>query len=262
MNLVPKISVVTIAFNDLSGLRQTMESVLSQTYPNIEYIVIDGGSRDGSAELIKENAAKIAYWISEPDQGTYAALNKGATRCTGEWVVFMNSGDDFANADIVQQVSSSLLDPSVSFVYGDKIVKYESYEVISKAGPVANLWMGSQFSHQSVFIRNSVQKEHPYNLKNRISADFEFFFSSYAAGQRFVQLNLPVSRVSAGGISDRDRLENIAAFYRVVRSLRPALSVHGYYLSMLVMQFVKLSLKRLLPEQWIHRYRRAFRKLV
>ena len=91
----PKISVVTVVFNDHLHIEQTLCSVLSQTYDNIEYIVIDGGSTDGTVQIIKKYANKLAYWVSEPDKGVYDAMNKAISHVTGTYVSFMNSGDSF-----------------------------------------------------------------------------------------------------------------------------------------------------------------------
>ena len=93
MNHQIKISVITVVYNGIDLLRGTMESVFAQTYPNIEYIIIDGNSNDGTLELIKENESKITKWISEPDKGLYDAMNKGIKLATGDFLWFMNAGD-------------------------------------------------------------------------------------------------------------------------------------------------------------------------
>ena len=87
------ISVVTVSYNAVSTIEQTILSVINQTYPHIEYIIIDGGSTDGTVDVIKKYADKITYWVSEPDKGIYDAMNKGLRRVRGDWCVFMNSGD-------------------------------------------------------------------------------------------------------------------------------------------------------------------------
>ena len=100
-----KISVITVVFNDAKHIRETMESFFSQTWENKEYIVIDGGSNDGTAEIVKEYADQLSYWCSEKDDGIYDAMNKGIKRCTGDWINILNSGDLFATPHALEAVS-------------------------------------------------------------------------------------------------------------------------------------------------------------
>ena len=103
-----KLSVITINFNNRDGLRKTIESVVKQTYKDFEYIIIDGGSTDGSVDVIKEYADKIDYWVSEPDKGIYNAMNKGIDVAKGEYCIFMNSGDVFFSNDVYNEVYEDL----------------------------------------------------------------------------------------------------------------------------------------------------------
>lgn len=89
------ISVVTVSYNAVATIEQTLLSVINQTYPNIEYIIIDGGSTDGTVDIIKKYADEIVYWISEPDKGIYDAMNKGIKKANGEWINFINAGDSY-----------------------------------------------------------------------------------------------------------------------------------------------------------------------
>lgn len=89
----PKISVITVSFNRLQELRETFSSIISQTYKNVEYIIIDGASEDGTVDFLHQNSVNISYWISEKDAGIYDAMNKGALVATGDWIIFMNCGD-------------------------------------------------------------------------------------------------------------------------------------------------------------------------
>src|SRR5687767_14003562 len=93
----PTISVVTVVFNNASCIQETIESVLGQDYPSVEYIVIDGGSSDGTVEVIKKYASGMAYWTSEPDEGIYDAMNKAIDKASGDWIIFMHSGDCFTS---------------------------------------------------------------------------------------------------------------------------------------------------------------------
>ena len=112
-----KVSIITINFNNSKGLERTFKSVFEQTFQNFEYIVIDGQSIDGSKDLIKANSNKIAYWISEKDHGVYQAMNKGIQQASGEYVLFLNSGDHFTHERILEQTSKEL--DGTGIVYGN-----------------------------------------------------------------------------------------------------------------------------------------------
>lgn len=98
------ISVVTVCYNAADTIEKTMLSVLNQTYHDIEYIIIDGGSTDGTVEIIRKYADRIAYWVSEPDKGIYDAMNKGIKVATGEWINFMNAGDEFVDEGVIEKL--------------------------------------------------------------------------------------------------------------------------------------------------------------
>ena len=107
--LIMFISIVTINKNNLHGLKNTMESILAQTCDQYEWIIIDGGSSDGSVELIKDNASKIHYWVTEPDNGIYNAMNKGIDESSGDYILFLNSGDRFASPTILSSYREAFL---------------------------------------------------------------------------------------------------------------------------------------------------------
>ncbi|ROT05017.1 glycosyltransferase, partial [Muribaculaceae bacterium Isolate-104 (HZI)] len=112
-----KISVVTVCYNAADSIEQTMLSVLNQSYPYIEYIVIDGGSTDGTVDIIKKYADRLAYWVSEPDKGIYDAMNKGIAAATGSYINFMNSGDSFYDNRVVEAIFKDGCD-SADIIYG------------------------------------------------------------------------------------------------------------------------------------------------
>ncbi len=99
----PLVTIVTVSYNVVSTIERTILSVVNQTYSNIEYIIIDGGSTDGTVDIIKKYMDKIAYWVSEPDKGIYDAMNKGILMAKGQWINFMNSGDYLYSNDVISQ---------------------------------------------------------------------------------------------------------------------------------------------------------------
>ena len=108
LKMAPLISIITVNFNDKIGLERTLESVFSQNFRNFEYLVIDGGSNDGSKDLLEKNSEKINYWVSEPDKGIYNAMNKGISFAKGEYLIFLNSGDHLKNENSLEIAQKSI----------------------------------------------------------------------------------------------------------------------------------------------------------
>jgi glycosyltransferase involved in cell wall biosynthesis len=115
------ISIITVVYNGVSTIEQTILSVINQTYKNIEYIIIDGSSTDGTVDIIKKYEKHLIYWVSEPDKGIYDAMNKGIRKATGEWLNFMNSGDIFSDISVLKNIfcTNSTLISSIKFLYSD-----------------------------------------------------------------------------------------------------------------------------------------------
>lgn len=175
---LPKISVITINLNNAEGLKKTIESVARQTYTPLEYIVIDGGSTDGSAELIKKCTTSISYSISEKDNGIYNAMNKGIRHATGEYIMFLNSGDVFSDNEIVSQLSSEANNKDI--VYGDLLFLSKSDKrVVRYPGNLNfNFFVTDHNSlpHCGTLIRKSLfNLVGLYNEELTIVSDWEFF---------------------------------------------------------------------------------------
>ena len=180
-HLQPKFSIITITYNAEQWLERTILSVLSQSYTNVEYIVIDGASTDRTVELIKQYEAGISYWVSEPDQGLYDAMNKGLRKATGDYVWFLNAGDTLYTADTLQSVVASLK-KSVSLpdvLYGEtQIVDAQGRSLGMRRlkAPRKLTWkrfrMGMLVCHQSFVVKRSLAPE--YDTTYRWVADYEW----------------------------------------------------------------------------------------
>jgi len=202
-----RITVITVVFNDAAHLQRTIDSVACQTYKNIEHIVIDGGSTDGTLQII-ERCQSIDYWLSEDDSGIYDAMNKGVGCSTGEWINFMNSGDVFFNDNVIGDIFSNNQRCSADLVYGDVEVDYGGFKKVRRAGAIERLKQGMQFSHQSLFAKRSVLMALSFDLSYRTAADYNFVVASWVNKYRFEYVELVVSSISAGGVSDVKRLQS------------------------------------------------------
>lgn len=178
-NFVEKIrmrySVITINYNNIEGLRQTINSVIAQTSTNYEYIVIDGGSTDGSLDAIKEYSTSLSYWISERDNGIYHAMNKGIAQAHGDYCIFMNSGDCFYENTVLEAIERSNANEDI--IVGKVFV--EKQGVIISPFPKGELTFYHLYSgsipHQGSFIRTDLLKKYPYDEALKISSDWKFF---------------------------------------------------------------------------------------
>lgn len=166
-----KISIITINYNNKEGLRNTIESVVTQTYTDYEYIIIDGGSNDGSIDIIRQYADKISYWVSEPDKGIYNAMNKGIVQARGEYLNFMNSGDVFYNNETLASVVDTLdadivsgktyYEGGVHGFFKDKITMLDLYR--------------KTLPHQASFIKRNLFDKRKYDETLKIASDWKFF---------------------------------------------------------------------------------------
>lgn len=127
------ISVVTVSYNAVTTIEQTILSVINQTYPHIEYIIIDGGSTDGTVDVIKKYADKITYWVSEPDKGIYDAMNKGVREAKGKYITFLNAGDFYYNQDsLLQLIQKGEIDNDPDVIYGYQIHSFNYGKFVRK----------------------------------------------------------------------------------------------------------------------------------
>ncbi|WP_338355674.1 glycosyltransferase family 2 protein [uncultured Marinobacter sp.] len=237
----PLVSVVTVVFNMRDSLANTLASVSRQTYPNIEYVVIDGGSTDGSLEVIRESEALIDYWRSEPDRGIYNAMNKAIDLVTGEWVLFMNAGDWFWSEDSIASIFSGLGHHELDVLFGDHEVRYsDGRQRLVKAGDVKDIWKGARFCHQSAFVRRDLQAR-KFREDLKIVADYEFFYRAWLDGYRFGHRDIVVASYEAGGVSDRKRLTSTIERWSVVKG---GLRVHTYYGWRLLIEALKMVVKK------------------
>lgn len=207
-----KISIVTVTYNCKNDVEKTIKSVLDLDYPNIEYIVIDGASKDGTVDIIKTYADHIDYWISEPDKGIYDAMNKGLRKATGDWIFFLNTGDVFADNKVLRQVPfcecRQALD--VCGIVGDIKADYQGCVVERKKTiPFyrnSKRYKNMGFSHQGVFVRTNMAKILQFDLKYSLCADYNMMVELNKKGYRFVEIDLPICVIQGGvGASEANR---------------------------------------------------------
>lgn len=220
---MPALTVVTVTLNDLPGLRATRESLGRMRGVDWEHVVVDGGSTDGTVRYLEE-LGEGARWSSGRDLGPYDAMNKGAAAARGRWVMFLNSGDTLADPGAPARLLRAAEFPGVGMAYGDHLFQGElrrarSLECLhaSLLDGDARAWLWGHPCHQSVIGRSSLLREHPFDLRFRVAADYHWMERARQAGYRSVYVPGPVADFQPGGLSSRLHLRCLAEWLRIAR---------------------------------------------
>ncbi|PXY44078.1 glycosyltransferase family 2 protein [Flavobacterium hydrophilum] len=198
-----RLSIVTINYNNREGLKKTVESVINQTYTEFEYIVIDGGSTDGSVEYLHNQNQNLNYW-SEPDTGIYNAMNKGIVKATGEYLLFLNSGDALLNDEILKNIALNL---DQKAVYYAPIYLDQNNETKKKVEYPLNIDEKFAFTNticqQAVIYHNSVFKNNFFDEKLKYISDWKMHFVLFKAKINFIHLNIPFAIYDLNGLTSK-----------------------------------------------------------
>ncbi len=194
-----RVCVITVCFNARADLALTLASVRSQRYEALTHIVQDGGSTDGTIELLQADRSEMSRWVSEADGGIYDAMNKAAARCPDDsWVIFLNAGDRFASDDILQRLSP-LLESDAQFVFGDVAIRGNGGVRTLPARRNARLEMPG--CHQSTLVRASLLKTQPFDTSYRVGADFEFYLRTTRGRPRPAFFDGTIAEIAPEGFS-------------------------------------------------------------
>ena len=228
----PVLSVITVVYNNVADIERTMLSVLNQTYLAIEYIVIDGKSTDGTLEVARRYSDKLAKLISEKDKGIYDAMNKGIAAATGDYIIFINSGDGFYENGTVAHVFASAEDADI--YYGETEMMDEAGNNLGRrrhATPEAFTWKsfkyGMSISHQAIYIKGSLVE--PYDPKYQLSADIDWILRAAKKAKKIVNVNAYVARYKVGGMSKQKHKQSLLERFDIMKKyygLLPTLLNH------------------------------------
>jgi len=166
------ITIITVVYNTQRYIRQTIESIITQSYNYIEYIIIDGGSTDGTVDIIKEYESHISYWSSEPDDGIYDAMNKGISKATGDYIAFINA-DDWLERNALEEVVKVAREGSVGYIYGDLNQIRDERVVGVHVADLGRYRQNTPIGHQALFVQSKILKEIPFDTRYKIMADYD-----------------------------------------------------------------------------------------
>lgn len=222
-----KFTIVTITYNAERFIEGTMLSVLGQTYRNFEYILVDGGSKDHTVEIIQRLAAANPdvpiHWTSEPDKGLYDAMNKGLNRATGDFVWFMNAGDKIYDENILQIMADAYAQhPDSDVIYGQSLIIDEQDKPLGERHKIApanltrkSMLHGLVVCHQSILVRPTVAPQ--YDLQYRISADYDWVCKVLAKSRGNLYINQYISRFMTSGVSAQQRTRSWKERFRIMK---------------------------------------------
>lgn len=250
-----KISVITVVFNDAAHIRQTMESFFAQTWEEKEYIVIDGGSTDGTAEVVREYADRLAFWCSEPDGGIYDAMNKGLAHATGEWVNILNSGDSYCSPRSLERAITECTEKDTAdVIFGNSVAVSQGEEMhVEAEADTSLLSYRATYRHGSSLVRTATHRRYPFATERKaefgFALDFDVIYRMHHDGCRFAKVAVDIERYEVEGVS-QNAAKSLLYNYRITTQYGASLRKWSY--------FQKHRLKTKVAQSKAFRYLRDF----
>lgn len=225
-----KISIVTIAYNEAANIERTLKSVVGQSYRDIEYIVQDGGSKDGTVEIIKKFDCN---WVSERDSGIYFGMNKALERCTGDYVIFCNAGDCFASNDVIEKmVAAAEANNRPDLVFGDCASETGGKLMVRRAHGPGFIDFGMPAAHEAMmYKRELIEKLNlRFDTSYKISADYKFTREFVLSAKTFARVESPIIVFSEGGVSTANQWRGLAEACRARREVGNLSRARRFYI--------------------------------
>lgn len=247
----PLITVITVVYNGKTYLENTIKSILNQTYDNVEYIIVDGGSNDGSVDIIRNFENNIDYWVSERDLGLYDALNKGICLAQGEVIGHLHADDVFFSHDIINEIVTIFIDKQLKelFIYSDTVYLTKEGNKLCKVVPEAKPYINIPFIHTSLFMTHQTCKKIGlYNLNYIIASDIDYVMRLLLAHIPFEICNIPICLMRDTGVSNTSYYKGRYEYAKVYHHHyhKPHLAIFGLiYTSVLRMLYESEFCKRL-----------------
>lgn len=235
----PVISVITVVYNGGQAIERTVRSVLEQTYENVQYIIVDGGSTDGTLAAIESYRDRIHQIVSERDHGIYDAMNKGIALASGDYVCFMNCGDVFSSDRVLMELKR-YLQQGTGVVYSDVLVHDAGGNVrLQRCRRPEDFWKGTPFCHQAALFCMGSQKKF-FDERYKLAADYKYALSYVKDGASFRQHEGVIAHYDGSGVSSENSLAAAREMYCIAReSFDLSILQHAYYWAKLLRRFFK-----------------------
>lgn len=243
--LTPKVSIITVVYNDVRGIEHTIRSVMKQTYPELEYIVVDGLSTDGTLDIVAQYPEEISLLISEIDEGIYDAMNKGLAAATGDYVLFLNSGDELYEDMTLEKVFAAA--EHADIYYGETKLIDENRDIIGDRrhkAPKHFDWKsfryGMNICHQAIYVKRDIAE--PYDLQYQLSADVDWVIRAAKKANKIVNVNQYVAKYLVGGMTQKRHRQSLKERYAIFKKhygAVPNIINHGVIAARLVLYRLK-----------------------
>ncbi len=266
----PTLTIATVCYNAAPELEKTIQNVAKQTYPNIEYIIIDGNSKDNTLDIIKKYESDIDNYISEKDNGIYDAMNKAINLAqankNGDYILFMNAGDTFTSDTIIEELFTDLyqnFESKSSFpdlIYGDYNVINQTFSEIVKAEPLNKTWTGMKFCHQSMLLKTNLAKKELFS-GNYITSDFEQVYELYRKGISFYYFPKPIANFKTDGLSSKNKIKVRFESKEIVQKHDKSLKTAFSFWKLIVWTYFVETLRKSLPNSFFEKLEKLKTKL-
>ena len=243
--LLPKVSIITVVYNDYKGIEHTIRSVMKQTYAELEYIIVDGLSTDGTIDVVDQYREEVSIFISEKDRGIYDAMNKGLAAATGDYVLFLNAGDELYEDMTLEKVFSSA--ENADIYYGETKLIDEDRQIIGdrrhktpKRFDWKSFRYGMNICHQAIYVKRSIAE--PYDLKYELSADVDWVIRAAKRANKIVNVNQYVAKYLVGGTTQKRHRQSLKERYTIFKEhygTIPNMVNHGIIAARLLLYRIK-----------------------
>ena len=260
------LTVATVCYNAAEELEKTIQNVATQTYPNIEYIVIDGNSKDNTVEIIKKHESKISNWISEPDKGIYDAMNKAIQLAKGDYILFMNAGDTFSKNTIIEEIFLEIyqkFDKTTDFpdlIYGDYTVVNQTFSETVKAEALEKPWRGMKFCHQSMLLKTKLAQKQLFS-GNYVTSDFEQVYELYQKGISFYYFPKSIANFKTDGLSSKNKIKVRFESKEIVNKHDKSLKTLISFWKLIIWTYFVETIRNILPTSFFEKIEKTKTKI-
>lgn len=243
---MPRVSIITVTHNAKEVIEPTLQSIASLTYPDIECIIVDGASTDGTLDILRRYKDRIDRLHSAPDRGIYDAMNTGVQLSSGEWVHFLNAGDTFAEPDILQKILAEAT-PETGVLYGPVLLSYKPEELLKHTAPLDQIWRGLPFNHQGSLVRRNHMLQNPFVLRYPVSAVYDVMFTLWKNGIPFTKVDTIVAHYAPGGNSEQKLLSRFVECMHIAWNHEKSIRVLVFHTIRLLLALPVKLLQIVLP---------------